>query len=285
MKMTKNIFESFNKDLYTLYIIRLYDDVESFYKIGVTSRENPYDRFSTYPYEKDIICLYQHPSPHLTMDLESKCISLETKYLPIKDFAGKSECVLSVDNALEFLNSLTWIRDLKEHIANIIKDDYIEAFGTHKLNYGKVTDLYIQALNSENNPSEYSEEEINRFKLIKKVVESDSRYEALIDYIQLFGIKELVNLEEISIQQSKIAKKVHVKQQENTLKALLQMKFKPDEVYSNKELKDLLEPLYSKYGLDGTPKASDINLAFKTSKTTYKEDGKLVNALKLVEKL
>ena len=27
MKMTKNIFESFNKDLYTLYIIRLYDDV------------------------------------------------------------------------------------------------------------------------------------------------------------------------------------------------------------------------------------------------------------------
>ena len=66
--MTKNIFESFNKDLYTLYIIRLYDDVESFYKIGVTSRENPYDRFSTYPYEKDIICLYQHPSSHLILD-------------------------------------------------------------------------------------------------------------------------------------------------------------------------------------------------------------------------
>lgn len=208
MKMTKNIFESLNKDLYTLYIIRLYDDVESFYKIGVTSRENPYERFSVYPYEKDIICLYQHPSSHLIMDLESKCISLETKYLPIKDFAGKSECVLSVDSALEFLNSLTWIRDLKEHIANIIKDDYIEAFGTHKLNYGKVTDLYIQALNSENNPSEYSEEEINRFKLIKKVVELDSRYETLVDYIQLFGIKELVSLEEVSIQHSRLSKKV-----------------------------------------------------------------------------
>ena len=285
MKMTKNIFESFNKDLYTLYIIRLYDDVESFYKIGVTSRENPYDRFSTYPYEKDIICLYQHPSSHLIMDLESKCISLETKYLPIKDFAGKSECVLSVDNVLEFLNSLTWIRDLKEHIANIIKDDYIEAFGTHKLNYGKVTDLYIQALNSENNPSEYSEEEINKFKLIKKVVELDSRYETLVDYIQLFGIKDLVNLEEESIKSDRISKKVQSKQQENTLKALLQTKFKPDEVYSNKELKELLEPLYVKYGFEGSPKASDINLAFKTSKTTYKEDGKLVNALKLVEKL
>ena len=285
MKMTRNIFENLNKDLYTLYIVRLYDDVESFYKIGVTSRENPYERFSTYPYEKDIICLYQHPSSHLIMDLESKCISLETKYLPIKDFAGKSECVLSVDNALEFLNSLSWIRDLKEHIANIIKDDYIEAFGTHKLNYGKVTDLYIQALNSENNPSEYSEEEINRFKLIKKVVESDSRYETLVEYIQLFGIKDLVSLEEISIQQSKIAKKVYERQQENTLKALLQMKFKPDEVYSNKELKDLLEPLYSKYGLEGTPKASDINLAFVTQKTTRKENGKLVACLKLVEKL
>ena len=283
--MTKNIFESFNKDLYTLYIIRLYDDVESFYKIGVTSRENPYDRFSVYPYEKDIICLYQHPSSHLIMDLESKCISLETKYLPIKDFAGKSECVLSVDNALEFLNSLSWIRDLKEHIANIIKDDYIEAFGTHKLNYGKVTDLYIQALNSENNPSEYSEEEINRFKLIKKVVESDSRYEALVEYIQLFGIKELVSLEEVSIQHSRLSKKVQAKQQENILKTLLQMKFSVDEVYSARELKELLEPLYVEYKLTGIPKGSDINLAFETIKTSRREDGKLVNALKLIRKL
>lgn len=283
--MTKNIFESFNKDLYTLYIIRLYDDVESFYKIGVTSRENPYDRFSVYPYEKDIICLYQHPSSHLIMDLESKCISLETKYLPIKDFAGKSECVLSVDNALEFLNSLTWIRDLKEHIANIIKDDYIEAFGTHKLNYGKVTDLYIQALNSENNPSEYSEEEINRFKLIKKVVELDSRYETLVDYIQLFGIKELVSLEEVSIQHSRLSKKVQAKQQENILKTLLQMKFSVDEVYSARELKELLEPLYVEYKLTGIPKGSDINLAFETIKTSRREDGKLVNALKLIRKL
>lgn len=81
--------------MYTLYIIRLYDDVESFYKIGVTSRENPYERFSIYPYEKDIICLYQHPSSHLIMDLESKCISLETKYTPQKEFGGKSECVES----------------------------------------------------------------------------------------------------------------------------------------------------------------------------------------------
>ena len=283
--MTKNIFESFNKDLYTLYIIRLYDDVESFYKIGVTSRENPYDRFSTYPYEKDIICLYQHPSSHLIMDLESKCISLETKYLPIKDFAGKSECVLSVDNALEFLNSLTWIRDLKEHIANIIKDDYIEAFGTHKLNYGKVTDLYIQALNSENNPSEYSEEEINKFKLIKKVVELDSRYETLVEYIQLFGIKELVSLEEVSIQHSRLSKKVQAKQQENILKTLLQMKFSVDEVYSARELKELLEPLYIEYKLTGIPKGSDINLAFETIKTSRREDGKLVNALKLIKKL
>ena len=283
--MTKNIFESFNKDLYTLYIIRLYDDVESFYKIGVTSRENPYDRFSAYPYEKDIICLYQHPSSHLIMDLESKCISLETKYLPIKDFAGKSECVLSVDNALEFLNSLTWIRDLKEHIANIIKDDYIEAFGTHKLNYGKVTDLYIQALNSENNPSEYSEEEINKFKLIKKVVELDSRYETLVDYIQLFGIKELVSLEEVSIQHSRLSKKVQAKQQENILKTLLQMKFSVDEVYSARELKELLEPLYIEYKLTGIPKGSDINLAFETIKTSRREDGKLVNALKLIRKL
>ena len=130
-----------------------------------------------------------------------------------------------------------------------------------------------------------SEEEKHILEDIQINFETDPDFEIVLDYIQLFGIKELVSLEEISIQQSKIAKKVHAKQQENTLKALLQMKFKPDEVYSNKELKDLLEPLYSKYGLEGTPKASDINLAFVTQKTTRKENGKLVACLKLVEKL
>ena len=286
MKMTKNIFESFNKDLYTLYIIRLYDDVESFYKIGVTSKENPYDRFSAYPYEKDIICLYQHPSPHLTMDLESKCISLESKYLPVKDFAGKSECVLSVDNALEFLNSLTWIRDLKEHIVNIIKDDYIEVFGTHKLNYGKVTDLYIQALNSENNPSEYSKEEINRFKLIKKVVESDSRYETLVEYIQLFGAdQELVEGCSRTRAEDYLSRKIQAYKEKERLVVFIKHIFKEGDVYSNSELKYKISNVYKSQDIEGTPKASDINLAFKTIKTSYKEDGMKVNALKLVKKL
>ena len=63
------------------------------------------------------------------------------------------------------------------------------------------------------------------------------------------------------------------------------MKFKINEVYSNKELKNLLEPLYLKYGFEGTPKASDINLAFKTIKTSYNKDGAKINALKLIEKL
>ena len=154
-----------------------------------------------------------------------------------------------------------------------------------KPNFGKAVKQYINTMIQLRNNKFLSEEEKSILEDIKINFETDPDFEIVLDYIQLFGIKELVNLEEVSIQQSKIAKKVHAKQQENTLKALLQMKFKPDEVYSNKELKELLEPLYSKYGLEGTPKASDINLAFVTQKTTRKEDGKLLACLKLVEKL
>ena len=154
-----------------------------------------------------------------------------------------------------------------------------------KPNFGKAVKQYINTMIQLRNNKFLSEEEKHILEDIQINFETDPDFEIVLDYIKLFGIKDLVNLEEESIKSDRISRKVQSKQQENTLKALLQMKFKPDEVYSNKELKELLEPLYVKYGFEGSPKASDINLAFKTSKTTYKEDGKLVNALKLVEKL
>lgn len=51
------------------------------------------------------------------------------------------------------------------------------------------------------------------------------------------------------------------------------------------ELKYKISNVYKSSDIEGTPKASDINLAFKTIKTSYKEDGMKINALKLVEKL
>ena len=49
MKMTKNIFASLCADYAYLYIIRLYNENESFYKIGVTSKEEIIPRFANYP--------------------------------------------------------------------------------------------------------------------------------------------------------------------------------------------------------------------------------------------
>ena len=154
-----------------------------------------------------------------------------------------------------------------------------------KPNFGKAVKQYINTMIQLRNNKFLLEEEKCILEDIKINFETDPDFEIVLDYIQLFGIKELVTLEEESIKSNRITKKVRTKQQENTLKTLLQMKFKINEVYSNKELKDLLEPLYLKYGFEGTPKASDINLAFKTIKTSYNEDGAKINALKLIEKL
>ena len=56
MKMTKDLFIDLCKEgLAYLYIIKCYDDNEEFYKVGVTSKENPYERFSSIPYQCELI--------------------------------------------------------------------------------------------------------------------------------------------------------------------------------------------------------------------------------------
>ena len=89
MRMTRNIFEKLCSDYAYLYIVRLYNDVEEFYKIGITSKETIISRFDIIPYEYDIICLYKHKDSSFIMDLESKLISLEGKYKPNTYFQGE----------------------------------------------------------------------------------------------------------------------------------------------------------------------------------------------------
>ena len=118
------------------------------------------------------------------------------------------------------------------------------------------------------------------------MVESDSRYETLVEYIQLFGAdQELVEGCSRTRAEDYLSRKIQAYKEKERLVVFIKHIFKEGDVYSNSELKYKISNVYKSQDIEGTPKASDINLAFKTSKTTYKEDGKLVNALKLVEKL
>ena len=68
--MTRTIFEKLCDGFAYLYIVKLYSDTESFYKIGVTSKQEIIPRFTTIPYEYEIISLYKHVDSTFIMDLE-----------------------------------------------------------------------------------------------------------------------------------------------------------------------------------------------------------------------
>ena len=260
MKMTKNIFESLNKDLYTLYIIRLYDDVESFYKIGVTSRENPYERFSSYPYEKDIICLYQHPSSHLIMDLESKCISLETKYTPRKEFGGKSECVESINNASEFLGTLTWIKDLKEYVKPNRRRDGQMSVDTLVKTYDTLSKEEQLALLEREPLFKYWI--INCGLTVQNINSCNKSIERINELAE--ACRKLEDLSEDLI---------------NFLKVEV------GQIYPSAELKTKIQNYYENNGIPKKAKGTDISQWFEIKKSSTIIDGIKVNALKLIRKL
>lgn len=260
MKMTKNIFESLNKDLYTLYIIRLYDDVESFYKIGVTSRENPYERFSVYPYEKDIICLYQHPSSHLIMDLESKCISLEIKYTPRKEFGGKSECVESINNVSEFLGTLTWIKDLKEYVKPNRRRDGQMSVDTLVKTY--------DTLSKEEQLALLEREPLFKYWIINCGLTVQNINSAR---------KNRERINELAETSRKLS--------DHSQALVYSLKLEIGKSYCNSELKEKIQEYYDNNGIKKKAKGTDVNQWFEVQKTSKKENGKLIACLKLISKL
>ena len=66
-KMNKIWFEKLCEEQAYLYIVKLHNDSESFYKIGVTSKKEVSSRFSGIPYNYEIIKTYSHPSSAFIM--------------------------------------------------------------------------------------------------------------------------------------------------------------------------------------------------------------------------
>jgi len=91
-----------------LYIIRFKDSIESFIKIGITSKKNVMQRFSSKQgYTLEIIDV-TIGSPKYIWDLEHKLLKIlkPYKYMPLKEFEGRHECVIDdVDLVINTLNN------------------------------------------------------------------------------------------------------------------------------------------------------------------------------------
>ena len=183
---------------------------------------------------------------------------------------------------------------LKDVFAGTVTSNYELPFleGTDKLKIGQkgsftsIASKYVQALINLNGLTPLPEQIITNSIEIKEMVESDSRYETLVEYIQLFGAdQELVEGCSRTRAEDYLSRKIQAYKEKERLVVFIKHIFKEGDVYSNSELKYKISNVYKSQDIEGTPKASDINLAFKTIKTSYKEDGMKINALKLVEKL
>lgn len=80
-----------------LYIIKLTNLKESFYKVGITSQDNISNRFNKIPYNWELVKLVLSFDPDYIYDLEKRFLKKvkRKKYLPEINFEGSTECFKS----------------------------------------------------------------------------------------------------------------------------------------------------------------------------------------------
>lgn len=278
-KLTLNRFTELCKDgLAYLYCIKLCNEQETFYKVGVTSRENIFSRLSSIPYDCELIRAYSHPSSVFIFDLEKKLLKLGTKYRPLIEFGGSSECISEIDPVLDYLESLNWISELLVVTNKKQK--------TIKGNFASIASQYVKTLIKLQDKKILPQEIVDSSEEFKNTIESDSRFEVIVEYIKLFGADaELVQGCSRKMAVDYLSKKIESHKEKVRLKELLSYKYTADQVLSNSSLKEDLTSIYYTLNLTGTPKLTDINLSFESITTSYKEDGKKINAVKLIKKL
>jgi hypothetical protein len=92
--------------LATLYVFRLQGGDELFYKVGITY--NPQQRIAQFPYDTQLIQLFQSQNAAIIYNLE-RVIKAEFKHLrykPQKKFGGGQECYNSFNEILSYLQSV-----------------------------------------------------------------------------------------------------------------------------------------------------------------------------------
>lgn len=252
--MTKTIFNKLCNDYAYLYLIKLTSDTEEFYKIGITSKETITPRFVSIPYEVDIVALYKHKDSSFIMDLESKLISISERHRPEQDFDGQSECVTDITVALEYLDSLNWIKGLTDHVieeAKSARKKLKAVVGTN--NFKNIAHAYEQAL-------------ITGDQKTIETIETDINYKDLVDFVEIFGLNKLTAVD------------YRLKRMQEELDKYRLFNDTPEHItnclrlqrglfYPLSILKEKLNNIYEDLGIKKKAKASDITNIYNTSKT------------------
>ena len=97
-----------NNGLGILYVIRCFNDTESFYKVGITSLSiiERYRKTSSLPYDYDVIHEIQL-DPSKVYDSENDILRTFSKYSykPLLDFAGQTECFSNIEPIQQWLET------------------------------------------------------------------------------------------------------------------------------------------------------------------------------------
>ena len=96
-----------NNSITTLYLVKLYNDKETFYKAGLTF-ESVVSRFKTVPYNLEIITSITGDATTL-YDLEQKIHDYHKEqnysYTPTKEFSGMPECFVASESYINKLQT------------------------------------------------------------------------------------------------------------------------------------------------------------------------------------
>ena len=281
-KMSKDRFIELcsGKEPY-LYLVKLFDKDESFYKVGVTSRDVKL-RLSSIPYEIEIIKVYSHPSPVLIMDIEKHLVKISKKYTPVKTFGGSSECVQSLDESISFLKSLTWMSEFQEANINRSGKRYKANFASRVRQY---FDCKRNLYQYQQGLLDLSEQELNILESSILECETDQDFSVVTEYINIFGTKDIRDLSDSSLQPKILQEKITRHYELKLLKDMLHSKYKVDDMVLNSDLKQYLDYIKQKYNLTSALKLTDIGIAFEYKITGIKVNGKKENSIKLLRKI
>ena len=194
------------------------------------------------------------------------------------------------------------VNTVKEHVQYSLKDifsgevsnnyDIPSLSSTDKMKIGykgsftEVASKYVQSLIVLYNQEGYTEQLVESAQEIKDMVETDSRFDTLVEYIKIFGAdQELVDSCASTKTEYYLSKKIEKYREKEILTVFIKTLFSEGDILSNEEVKEKLKDLYIKQGFSGTPKITDLNLGFKTTSTTIRNNKIKIKGIKIGNKL
>ena len=268
-KMNRVWFNSLCEEQAYLYIVKLFNEYESFYKIGVTSKKEVSSRFEAIPYDYGILKTYSHPSPSFILDLEAQLLRISNKYKPLKSFGGQTECVQSPEDAISYITSLSWITELQEYAPS---GKEVKCYNDKSVI--RLMSEYRELL-KESESSEEAKDNLDSFLTANTEFASWLDAGVTLSEMNSCGrtrekIEELVN-NKTRLAKASISFKEYSKYEEGTF--LLK-----------KEIKEMVQSYYDYLGLNFKAKATDISkYAEVVINTTRVVDGKKETGIRLVE--